>query len=153
MKPLSPRSKEPLDQETRTQLSNDFRNWFFDEGDGLLLTWKALDEYIFATDLLLNPNASDDQVRSAFSGLRTQMKIDLSVYTQDEAEGQIGRPRQRGAESASMTSSKEMGTSPKRSSSSSDHASGSPDENTPSYVVGGTPQFAILHPVRPPPSG
>jgi hypothetical protein len=153
MKPLSPRSKEPLDQETRTQLSNDFRNWFYDEGDGLLLTWKSLDEYIFATDLLLNPNASDEQVRSAFSGLRTQMKIDLSVYTHDEAGGQIGRLRPRGAESASMTSSEEMGTGPKQSSSSSDQPSGSPDEKTPSFIVGGTPQVAILHPVRSPPSG
>jgi hypothetical protein len=150
MKPLSPRSKEPLNQETRTRLENDFSNWFFDGGDGLFLTWQALDEYIFATGLLSNPKADDEIVRSAFSGLRTQMKIDLSVYTQGEAEGQIGQPRhsvvREGTNSTPLET--DANVEPDQSPLSPDQRLDVPKETQPAPVIGGTSSFAIIHPVR-----
>ena len=51
-----------------------------------------MDTYVRATRLLGSaaPEVSDDLVRDAFSALRTQMKIDLSVYSSVTALAQVG---------------------------------------------------------------
>jgi hypothetical protein len=89
MEPLSPGSDKALD---RSALEAAFRKWFYAFGNGLFLSWEALDAYLLATNLLKrNPTeVPDDTVRAAFSGLRTQMKIDIAVYTTDEGAARVG---------------------------------------------------------------
>jgi len=89
MKPLSPRVDKPLD---RSALETAFRDWYYNFGNGLFLSWAAMDAYTFATNLLSQKTSDipDDTVRKAFSVLRTQMKIDMSVYTSDEGMSQVG---------------------------------------------------------------
>jgi len=89
MAPLSPLSDAPLD---RTALETTLRKWYYDYGSGLFLTWEAQDAYVLATGLLRQKVAEvpDATVRDAFSLLRTQMKIDIAVYTTEEAAAPVG---------------------------------------------------------------
>jgi hypothetical protein len=89
MAPLSPQSDAALD---RPALAATFRKWYYDFGHGLFLTWEAQDEYLFATGLLGRKaeEIPDKTVREAFSALRTQMKIDIAVYTSEEGAAQVG---------------------------------------------------------------
>ena len=89
MEPLSPQSGAPLN---RTALEAEFRNWYYRAGSGLLLSWEAADAYHLATTLLREKVADvpDATVRDAFSLLRTQMKVDIAVYTREEGAAQVG---------------------------------------------------------------
>ena len=93
MEPLSPRTANPLD---RPALSDRFRKWYYEQGNGLFLTWFAMDAYFLATQALHQERdrVPDEDVRKAFSQLQTQMKIDLAVYTIGEAGAQIGAARE-----------------------------------------------------------
>jgi hypothetical protein len=87
MADLSPQSTEELQC---AQLKEKFRNWYYEGGNGLFLTWQAANAYLLATTAL-NQAVPDHLVRKAFSDLRTQMKVDMAVYTSDEAISQVGR--------------------------------------------------------------
>lgn len=89
MEPLSPHSSTSLD---RPALETALRKWYYAFGNGLLLTWEAEDAYLFATGLLGQKVADvpDATVRDAFSVLRTQMKVDIAVYTSEESDAQVG---------------------------------------------------------------
>lgn len=89
MEPLSPRLRDnALD---RAALEKAFREWYYASGNGLFLSWRAMKFYMQATDLLRGTVADvpDDAVRKAFSLLRTQMKLDIAVYTSDEAAAPV----------------------------------------------------------------
>jgi hypothetical protein len=60
-------------------------------GNGLFLSWRAMKFYMQATDLLRRTatDVPDNAVRKAFSLLRTQMKLDIAVYTSDEAAAPV----------------------------------------------------------------
>jgi len=89
MENLSPRENDPLD---RRALATEFRKWYYTSGNALFLSWKAMDYYIIATNLLSRDASDipDDVIRKAFSLLRTQMKIDMAVYTMSEGLAQVG---------------------------------------------------------------
>ena len=89
MEPLSPQSDAALN---RTALETEFRTWYYRAGNGLLLSWEAQDTYLLATGLLRRKvdDVPDATVRDAFSVLRTQMKIDIAVYTSEEGAAQVG---------------------------------------------------------------
>ena len=85
MAPLSMTASNPLDRQARSDLDKALRKAFYKEGGGLLLSHRALSRYIEAVTALNNAKAGDERVRASFSALRTQMKTDLAVYTDDEA--------------------------------------------------------------------
>jgi hypothetical protein len=87
--PLSPQSSTSLD---RPALETAFRKWYYAFGNGLFLTWEAQDAYLLATGLLGQKVADvpDATIRDAFSVLRTQMKVDIAVYTSQESDAQVG---------------------------------------------------------------
>jgi len=82
---LSPTGSDPLPAQARSQLDAALRKVFFEQGAGLMLSHSALAQYISAVERLNDPTATDESIREDFSALRTQMKTDLNVYTQDEA--------------------------------------------------------------------
>jgi hypothetical protein len=92
MKPLSQQSNQELD---RINLKDALKKWYYENGNGLFLTWAAMDAYYLATKALgeEKDKIPDDFVRDAFSGLRTQMKVDMAIYTTNEAARQIGAAR------------------------------------------------------------
>lgn len=85
MAPLSPTASDPLFGNTRSDLDRALRKAFYEDGGGLLLSHKALSRYIEAVETLNKDKVSDADIRASFSALRTQMKTDLAVYTEDEA--------------------------------------------------------------------
>jgi hypothetical protein len=85
MAPLSMRAATPLTEDARSDLRHAFRTAFYDKGAGLVLSHAALRDYLAAMDVLDRQQSSDSEIRSAFSTLRTQMKTDLAIYTDDEA--------------------------------------------------------------------
>ena len=86
--PLSPDATKAID---RAALRTAFRNWYYTNGNGLFLSWDAMDAYLRAIRLLRKADSEvpDDLVRDAFSALRTQMKLDLSVYSSATAMAQL----------------------------------------------------------------
>jgi hypothetical protein len=96
MEPLSPTATAPLSQAEREKLDAQLRQWYYANGDGIFLGIQAAAAYFDARATLLNEQISDKGVREAFSRLRTQIKIDVGVYSPEEAKRQIG-PRDQGA--------------------------------------------------------
>jgi hypothetical protein len=87
MAPLSPQVGANLD---RKVLVEAFRKWYYEFGNGLLLTWRAQNAYLVANELLSKEEATEVEVRKAFSTLRTQMKVDIDVYTDEESKKRAG---------------------------------------------------------------
>ena|SRR5262249_35186118 len=92
MAPLSPRSASEL---KRSDLKAEFAKWYYADGNALFLGFGTQDAYLRATELLEadSKNVPDALVRKAFSNLRTQMKIDLGVYTTAESSLVVGGSR------------------------------------------------------------
>jgi hypothetical protein len=76
------------DPAKRKQLSDALRKCFFEEGHGILLSHSALTRYRAAIDALQKPVSEipDPDIVKLFSDLRTQMKLDLWIYTEEEAK-------------------------------------------------------------------
>jgi len=89
MAPLSPQTVTTLD---RANLDAALRKWYYDAGNGIFLTWGAQHTYLLATKLLNEKvdAVTDAEVRDAFSLLRTQMKLDVAIYSDEESEAQAG---------------------------------------------------------------
>lgn len=85
MAPVSPTAAQPLGKQERSDLDLALRKAFYQDGAGLLLSHKALSKYLDAVEELNRERAPDESICASFSALRTQMKTDLSVYTEDEA--------------------------------------------------------------------
>lgn len=85
MMPVSLTASVPLTDRVRSALDGALRKAFYEEGGGLLLSHAVLSHYVKAVGALNDQQCSDADVRKAFAALRTQMKKDLSVYTEHEA--------------------------------------------------------------------
>ena len=98
MEPLSPTAAMPLSRAEREKLDAQLRQWYYANGGGIFLSIQAAADCFDARATLLNGQISDKSVREAFSRLRTQMKIDVGVYSPEEAKRQIGMPQDQGAD-------------------------------------------------------
>lgn len=104
MEPLSLTASTPLSREDRKRLDSELRQWYYDNGNGIFLGIDAAEAYLDATGTLLDEQVSDKEVRTAFSRLRTQIKIEVGVYSPEAAKRQIGmRLAQAGHTSAAAT--------------------------------------------------
>ena len=90
MEPLSPTLSTPIDAEQREQLYIDLRSWYYEEGGGMFLGLKAADLFMKTRESLQTVNTDERTLRNKFSPLRTQLKVDIGVYTPDEARIEIG---------------------------------------------------------------
>jgi len=87
MEVVSPMAKNPLSERVRLNLDVSLRTCFFENSNGILLTHEGLTKYLEAIKLLRDDSdkIDDKEIRDAFSRLRTQMKTDLAIYTEEEA--------------------------------------------------------------------
>jgi hypothetical protein len=75
--------KRPIDPAERKNFEKELYGWYFDQGNALYLSQRA-------TVLLMKSwpklkTESDQEVRNHFSSLRTQLKIDCGVISEEEA--------------------------------------------------------------------
>ncbi len=89
---MSPTASEQLSPKMRKELDAELRQWFYKNGNGIFLSIKAADAFLKARKILTDKLTTFEEVHKAFSRVRTQLKIDLGVYSPDEAKYQIGIP-------------------------------------------------------------
>jgi hypothetical protein len=106
MEPLSPTATAALSWAERGKLDADLRQWYYANGNGIFLSIEAAAACFDARATLLNEKVSDREVQEAFSLLRTQIKIDVGVYSPEEAKRQIGIPRDQGTHAVGVPPSK-----------------------------------------------
>ena len=75
----------PLDAHKRDELMGELTKLYFKDGGAMYLSHPAASCFLAAKKLLNDSEASDKQIRKAFSALRTQMKVDLLIYSKAEA--------------------------------------------------------------------
>ena len=90
--PLSPRGKGDIDAETRKTARENLTKWYYAQGNALYLSLDAADLFLRGLPLLDDEsNSKSDVIRSTFSALRTQLKVDIGVYSLKDATVQIPR--------------------------------------------------------------
>jgi hypothetical protein len=76
----------------KTSCFEDLRKWYYDQRNAMYLSLDAAD--LFLKGLKLLEHADQDSakdIKDHFSSLRTQLKVDLGVYTKADAKIQIPR--------------------------------------------------------------
>jgi hypothetical protein len=68
----------------RTKLARKMTDWYYEEGSGLLLSRKSMGQFQLARRALEDPEAKPQEIRTALSLLRTDLKIELGI--RDPAE-------------------------------------------------------------------
>jgi hypothetical protein len=81
---------DDLTKERRDRLAQDLRSWYYTDGGGVYLSRKAADLFLRAKDTLKDAATDTNKIREAFSAVRTQLKVDVGVYDDKDAETQIG---------------------------------------------------------------
>jgi hypothetical protein len=78
----------------REDLSTSLRDWFYERGAGLLLSGRALEQFEKVRELLVKEAADKDDIRKAFTQLRTDLKIDLGVRQPQERDISMAWPEE-----------------------------------------------------------
>jgi hypothetical protein len=68
-----------LDAAARQDVADQLNDWFYTDGAGLLLSGRALRQFIEARDILMEADATGHAIWDKLSRLRTDLKIDLGV--------------------------------------------------------------------------
>ena len=76
--------RDPLTPEKVEQLLNKVTTWYYQQGNGLYLSHKATQLFLEAREMFKSPSPDVAVIKSRFSRLRTQMKEDIGVYTDQE---------------------------------------------------------------------
>lgn len=76
---------EPVTPEKVEQLLNKVTSWYYQQGNGLYLSHQATKLFLEAREMLKGPSPDVTTIKSGFSRLRTQMKQDIGVYTDQQA--------------------------------------------------------------------
>ncbi|KRB43021.1 hypothetical protein [Terrabacter sp. Root181] len=82
----------PGTAEDRQKLSKQIRQWYYTDGAGLLLSGRALRQFLETRDALADSNATEAEVALKLSLLRTDLKIDLGVRHPDERFTELALP-------------------------------------------------------------
>jgi hypothetical protein len=90
---LSPTNPD-VTQPQRKQLHDSLKQWYYDSGGAMVLSLNAADLFLKAQKSLLKPEITSEEIVTIFSGLRTELKIDLGVYRPAERNVQIGGKNQ-----------------------------------------------------------
>jgi hypothetical protein len=91
--PLTPREVAALDvSAAKSSCFEDLRSWYYDKGNAMYLSLDAADLLLGGLKLLERAEqVSATVIKEHFTSLRTQLKVDLGVYTRSDAKVQIPR--------------------------------------------------------------
>jgi len=89
--PLSPAVQLDLSPDDRALHLAALRSWYHQAGNGMFGSWDASSRFVQVTHLL-ESGAPTPEVRKAVSALRTQLKVDMGVYDEEQAAKQLGLP-------------------------------------------------------------
>jgi hypothetical protein len=79
--------------EVRERLDKSVLDWYTKQAGALFLSWNATQLLFRLLDLLRSEKATKEQLESAVSSLRSQLKLDCGVYSRSEAQRYLIRPR------------------------------------------------------------
>lgn len=87
---LSPHGPIGLSAEKRSELFDALRKWYYKAGNAMYLSINAADLFLKGLAVLEHADQFEPgKSKSIFSALRTQMKVDLGIYTSADARVQI----------------------------------------------------------------
>jgi hypothetical protein len=69
--------------------------WYYEEGAGLLLSGKSMGQYQSARKALEDPEAEPAAIRTALSGFRTALKIEIGIRDESERNKPDAQAEQR----------------------------------------------------------
>ena len=91
---FTPRETSPLDVSlARTDYLTNLRDWYYEAGNAMYLSLGSSDLLLRGFKLLERTDVSAQEIKDHFSRLRTQLKVDLGVYSPADASVQIPRAR------------------------------------------------------------
>jgi len=76
--------KNQFDTADKETIINELNSWYFEDGNGIFLSTEAGESFRKAIRALKKSNMND--IKSRFSDLRIQLKNDISVYDEIDAE-------------------------------------------------------------------
>lgn len=71
--------------EQRKELERDLRATYFRDGNAIMLTPQGVQWYQTIMERLKLPESTPEQIHEAFTGFRRQLKLDVKVYTEEQA--------------------------------------------------------------------
>jgi hypothetical protein len=86
---VRPTRKDAITQQEKENLRTELTRWYYEKGYGICLSLEAGILWRDARNSLVDQ--SDDKVKDKFSALRTQLKKDIKVYGELEANFELGR--------------------------------------------------------------
>jgi hypothetical protein len=78
-----------LNPAERRTASSVFSEWYWDKGNGLLISHETASALMDGWRLLDEPSVSDKEIRDHYSALRTRLKEETRVYTSSEAKAPV----------------------------------------------------------------
>jgi hypothetical protein len=84
--PLTAYGSEDLSLERRQERARKMTAWYYEGGNGLLLSGTSMGQFVAARAALENPQANSKGIREALSLLRTDLKIELGVREPGERD-------------------------------------------------------------------
>ncbi|MEZ5080339.1 MAG: hypothetical protein R2878_06745 [Thermoleophilia bacterium] len=81
-----------LTSSERAVLVRRLREWFYSGVSGLLLSGRALEQFLRVQDLLADPDVTPEDLRDGFSRFRTDLKVDLGVRQPQETSISMSWP-------------------------------------------------------------
>jgi len=86
---------EELDQSQRHQLNEAIVTWYYEEAGAMYLSFNSTRDLNLARQVLCDTQKTTLEVKDAFSALRTTIKSDCHIYTEDEKAMQLPQPPRR----------------------------------------------------------
>lgn len=87
---LSPRDAASLDAKKTEDLLKQLREWYYEKGGAMYLSLDTADLFLKGLKMLERPeDLRPKEITDSFSALRTQMKVDLGIYSTADAKVQI----------------------------------------------------------------
>jgi hypothetical protein len=86
---------EDISDGQRRQLNMDLVKWYYEEGGAMFLSFIATKDLNIARQVLCDASKTSEDIRKAFSELRSTLKVDCYIYTESEKGMQLPMPPKR----------------------------------------------------------
>ena len=87
---LTPRDGS-VDVKRAAALVKELRDWYYDKGNAMYLSLNAADLLLGTFRLLESDQVTPIRIKESFTTLRTQLKVDLGIYSKADAKVLIPR--------------------------------------------------------------